>query len=331
MTITEAHAPGADGDATSHRPMLVRQMRLEADNVVSIELADPTGDALPAWVPGSHVEVRLPSGLLRQYSLCGPLDEPGSYRIAVLREDTGRGGSLEIHDQVRVGAQVEVSRPRDLFRVPDAAGYLCLAGGIGVTPILPVVARAMAVGVPVRVVYGGRTASAMAFVDELVDSLGDQLTLVPQDEQGIPDFGSLLDDLPEGWVVCACGPGAMLEAVEAACATRGLQGRLSMERFSAVTGDIDESLVNAPITVELVRSGRTVEVPADQSILDTIKDDAPVVYSCQEGYCGTCEVRVLGGLPDHRDTVLTDEEREGNESMMICVSRAKDGLLRLDL
>lgn len=314
-----------------HSAMLVRQMRLEADGVISVDLVAPDGGPLPEWPPGGHVEVRLPSGLLRQYSLCGPLADKDRYRIAVLREDPGRGGSREIHDQVRVGGYIDVSPPRDLFRVPAADGYLCLAGGIGITPILPIVERARTEGVPVKVVYGGRSASAMAFAEELGEQIGDQLTLVPQDESGFPDFGQLLDELPAGWVVCACGPGGMLEAVEAECTHRGLQSRLAMERFSGITGDIDDSMVNTTIEVELVRSGRTVEVPSDQSILETISGIAAVISSCEEGYCGTCEVRVLGGVPEHRDTVLTEEERASSQSMMICVSRAKSDRLRLDL
>jgi ferredoxin-NADP reductase len=326
----QADAYGEESATT----LLVRQVRLEAEDIISIELAAIDDEVLPQWEPGAHVDVFLGSGLIRQYSLCGATADRTCYRIAVLRELEGRGGSAELHRDVRVGAMVKVGRPRNHFRIPDAAGYLCIAGGVGVTPILSVVEDASARGVPVRLVYGGRSRRSMSFVEELQALLPQQaIDLVPQDEMGLIDLASTVAALPDGWVICACGPGPMLAALEKTCDVAGMRDRLIVERFTA-NEDLEGQLAaaeNRPVTVELARSGVTVEVAADQSILEAVQDLALVLSSCTEGYCGTCETRVLRGTPEHRDTVLSDEERASNEIMMVCVSRALTPDLTLDL
>lgn len=312
--------------------LLVRQVRLEADDVVSVELAAPDGQVLPVWEPGAHIDVYLGSGLVRQYSLCGGSTDRTRFRIAVLREADGRGGSEELHRDVRVGAALKIGRPRNHFRVPRAPGYLCVAGGVGVTPILSIVEDAAARGIPVRLVYGGRSRRSMAFVDELRALLPDA-DIVPQDDRGLIDLAGEIARLPAGWAVCACGPSPMLAALESACDVEGVRDRLVVERFTA-SEDLEAQLAaaeNRPVTVELARSGVTIEVAADQSILEAVQDISPVISSCTEGYCGTCETRVLQGAPEHRDTVLTDEERASNEIMMVCVSRALTPRLTLDL
>jgi len=314
--------------------LVVRQVRLEAEDIISIELTTVDGEILPEWEPGAHLDVFLASGLIRQYSLCGGTADRTRYRIAVLREPEGRGGSAELHRDIRVGAMLKVGRPRNHFRIPEAAGYLCIAGGVGVTPILSVVEDAARRVVPVRLVYGGRSRRSMSFVHELQALLPESsIDLVPQDDRGLIDLAGEVAALPTGWVICACGPGPMLVALETACDAAGLRDRLFVERFTA-----DEDLKaqrigaeNRPVTVKLARSGVTIEVAADQSILQAVQDIAPVLSSCTEGYCGTCETRVLKGTPEHRDTVLTDEERASNEIMMVCVSRALTPDLTLDL
>jgi ferredoxin-NADP reductase len=337
MMRTDVGSLAVQADAFGDAPaaaLMVRQVRWEADDVISIEFMAPAGGALPAWEPGAHIDVFLDSGLVRQYSLCGRTADRTSYRIAVLREPEGRGGSAEIHRDVRVGGQLTIGRPRNLFRVPLAPGYLCLAGGVGVTPILSIAENARDRDVPVRLVYGGRSRRSMSFVDELKSIVPQpMLDLVPQDERGMIDVEREVAALPDGWVICACGPSAMLEALEATCDRHGVRHRLVVERFAA-SRELEAQLTgveNRPVTVHLERSGITVEVPADQSILDAVKDISPVISSCTEGYCGTCETRVLRGTPEHRDTVLTDEERESNEIMMVCVSRAMSEELTLDL
>lgn len=337
MTRTSDGGLAVRADAFGDAPttaLLVRQVRWEADGVVSIELTGLGGAALPAWEPGAHVDVFLESGLVRQYSLCGGMTDRSRYRIAVLLEADGRGGSEELHHEVRAGATITIGKPRNHFRVPDASGYLCIAGGVGITPILSIAEAARGREVPVRLVYGGRSRDSMSFVDELRSLLPESMIdLVPQDERGMLDLEREAAALPDGWVICACGPSPMLEALEAVCDRRGVRDRLFVERFTA-SGDLEAQLADAenkPITVHLERSDATVEVAADQSILDAVHDIAPVISSCTEGYCGTCETRVLRGTPEHRDTVLTDEERTSNEIMMICVSRAAGDELTLDL
>jgi ferredoxin-NADP reductase len=337
MTRTDDGGLAVRADAFGDAPttaLLVRQVRWEADEIVSIELAPRDGGALPEWEPGAHVDVFLESGLVRQYSLCGGATDRSRYRIAVLRETDGRGGSEEIHRDIRVGGTLTIGKPRNLFRVPDAPGYLCIAGGVGVTPILSIAENALGRDVPVRLVYGGRSRDSMSFVEELETLLpASMIDVVAQDQRGMIDLEREVAALPDRWVICACGPSPMLEALEAVCDRRGVRDRLVVERFSA-SEDLEAQLAgaeNKPVTVHLERSGTTLEVPADQSILDAVKDIAPVISSCTEGYCGTCETRVLRGTPEHRDTVLTDEERASNEIMMICVSRATSDGLTLDL
>lgn len=337
MMRTERSGLAVRADAFGEAPttaLMVRQIRWEADDVISIELTAKDGGTLPAWEPGAHIDVFLESGLVRQYSLCGRTADLTRYRIAVLRDPEGRGGSAEIHRDVRVGEKLTVGRPRNHFRVPEAPGYLCLAGGVGVTPILSIAENARGNDVPVRMVYGGRRRRSMSFVDELQSIVPDgMLDLMPQDERGLIDLEREVAALPDGWVICACGPAAMLEALEGVCDRRAVRDRLVVERFTAAR-ELEAQLsgaANRPVTVHLERSGLTLEVPPDQSILAAIQDVAPVISSCTEGYCGTCETRVLRGTPEHRDTVLTDEERESNEIMMICVSRATSDELALDL
>jgi ferredoxin-NADP reductase len=337
MMRTDGGGLAVLADAFGEAPttgLMVRQVRWEADDVISIELTAPGGEPLPEWEPGAHIDVYLASGLVRQYSLCGGTADRTLYRIAVLHEPEGRGGSAEIHRDVRVGGQLTIGRPRNLFRVPDAPGYLCLAGGVGVTPILSIAENARDRDVPVRMVYGGRSRRSMSFVDELHSIVPESmLDLVPQDERGVIDLEREVAGLPDGWVICACGPSAMLEALEGACDRRGVRDRLVVERFTA-PDELEAQFADAenrPVTVHLERCGITIEVSADESILDAVKDVAPVISSCTEGYCGTCETRVLRGTPEHRDTALTAKERESNKIMMICVSRAISDELTLDL
>ncbi|MFC4946663.1 PDR/VanB family oxidoreductase [Pseudonocardia sp. GCM10023141] len=337
MTRTDDGGLAVRADAFGDAPtaaLLVRQVRWEADGIVSVELTPRGGGALPGWEPGAHVDVFLESGLVRQYSLCGGATDRSRYRIAVLREPDGRGGSEEIHRDIRAGATITIGKPRNLFRVPDAPGYLCIAGGVGVTPIVSIAEDALARELPVRVVYGGRSRDSMSFVEELAALLPpSMIDVVPQDRRGMIDLEREVAALPDSWVICACGPSAMLEALEAVCERRGVRDRLVVERFTAPDNLETEfaGAENKPVTVHLERSGTTLEVPADQTILDAVKDIASVISSCTEGYCGTCETRVLRGTPEHRDTVLTDEERASNEIMMICVSRARTDGLTLDL
>ncbi|MBW0093128.1 oxidoreductase [Pseudonocardia sp. KRD-184] len=290
-----------------------------ADGVVALRLRDPSGAELPAWEPGAHVDLVLKDDLVRQYSLCGDPADRTSWRVAVLREPDGRGGSSFVHDTLRAGDTVRVDGPRNHFALEPAQRYVFVAGGIGITPILPMLDAATAAGAQWRLLYGGRTAASMAFADDLRAAHGDRVELRPQDEHGLLD----LDGLDaEGTLVYCCGPPPLLAAVEARCA----QARV--ERFAAVA-------VDGPVgafEVELASSGTTLAVPADRSVLEVLEDaGVGILSSCREGTCGTCETGVLSGEVDHRDALLTADERAAHDTMFVCVSRAACARLVLDL
>ncbi|WP_031480846.1 PDR/VanB family oxidoreductase [Streptomyces bicolor] len=304
--------------------LVVDRREFAADGVLALTLRHPLGEELPAWEPGAHIDVVLGPELERQYSLCGDPADRDVWRIAVLREPDGRGGSAHVHEQLGRGDKVRVRGPRNHFRLESAARYRFIAGGIGITPILPMLAAAEAAGAEWTLLYGGRTRQSMAFTGELA-SYGDRVTVAPQDECGLLDLGAVLDDVPAGTLVYCCGPGPLLDAVEERCPG----GVLHMERFQAKEQQAGE---NTEFEVELARSGHTLTVPADVSVLDAVRAaGVEVLFSCTEGTCGTCETDVLDGTPDHRDSVLTAEEQESGETMMICVSRCRGKRLVLDL
>jgi ferredoxin-NADP reductase len=304
--------------------LVVDQRELAADGVLALTLRHPLGEALPAWEPGAHVDVVLKSGLERQYSLCGDPGDRHAWRIAVLREPDGRGGSAYVHEQLGKGDKVRVRGPRNHFALRTAARYRFIAGGIGITPVLPMLAAAEAAGAEWTLLYGGRSRNSMAFTGELA-RYGDRVTVAPQDETGLLDLGSVLDALPEGTLVYCCGPGPLLDAVEERCPS----GALHVERFQAKEQPTGQ---DGEFEVELAQSGRTLTVAPGVSVLDTVRAaGVEVLFSCTEGTCGTCETDVLEGTPEHRDSVLTAEEREAGETMMICVSRCLGKKLVLDL
>jgi len=304
--------------------LVVESAEFAADGVLALSLRHPLGESLPAWEPGAHIDVVLGPGLERQYSLCGDPADRAAWRIAVLREPDGRGGSAHVHEQLGQGGKVRVRGPRNHFALRPAARYRFVAGGIGITPILPMLAAAEAAGADWTLLYGGRTRQSMAFTEEL-SRYGDRVTVAPQDETGLLDLASVLDSVAEGTLVYCCGPGPLLDAVEARCPA----GCLHMERFTPKEQQGGE---NTEFEVELARSGATVTVAADVSVLDAVRAaGVEVLFSCTEGTCGTCETDVLDGTPDHRDSVLTDEEQEAGETMMICVSRCRGRRLVLDL
>ncbi|WP_217238056.1 cytochrome P450 [Streptomyces sp. AC555_RSS877] len=327
-------AAGAVSALSTPTPLRVTAVRAAAQDVLAVELGLPDGSELPAWRPGAHVELRLPSGRLRQYSLCGDPADATTWRIGVLREPKGRGGSVELHELAGPGATFAVRGPRNHFPLVEAPSYLFVAGGIGVTPVLAMVRAAAGRGTPFTVVYGGRTRSTMAFADELAAVAGDRLTLLPQDEAGLPDLPRLLGGLDTDTAVYACGPAPMLAAVERECARLDLTDRLHLERFAAGDGleTAYDAAENRDFAVQLARTGVTLTVPADRRLIEVLRDAVSgLSYDCEKGYCGACETRVLAGTPEHRDSVLTDEERLAGRTMMICVGRCQGDRLVLDL
>ncbi|WP_328899872.1 PDR/VanB family oxidoreductase [Streptomyces sp. NBC_00441] len=310
--------------STTGRRLLVTGRTSPAEGVVQLRLEGPD---LPAWQPGAHLDLVLPSGLVRQYSLCGDPADTGSYTVAARFVEDGRGGSRELHTVLHEGAEVEVRGPRNRFPLADAPAHLLIAGGIGITPVLPMVRRLASEGADWRLLYGGRSRDTMPFLEEVekLGADGGRVTVVPQDEAGHPDLAAALADTAEGTAVHCCGPEPLMDAVAAALPP----GRtLHLERFTAAGPDPAGA---APFEVELRRSGRTVPVAADQSVLAAVRAELPhVAYSCEQGFCGTCQQRVLAGEVEHHDDLLTDAERA--DSMLICVSRCRGGeRLVLDL
>jgi ferredoxin-NADP reductase len=303
------------------REVVVAALALVAEDVMSVTLRCPGGGALTTWLPGSHLDVVLPSGRARQYSLCGDPADRHAYRIAVRRIADG-GGSREIHDELKVGDILTIRGPRNAFRLAKASAYFFVAGGIGITPIFAMVNAAEASGTPWRLVYTGRTRASMPFLDELAGLSGGALDVRPDDEHGIPNLDEILAAVPEGHAVYVCGPPAMLETARKRLAAPTFE--VHSERFSA-----PPVLGGEPFEVELRRTGVTVPVATDQSVLAAIRDHVPdLAYSCRQGFCGTCTVKVVSGAVEHRDRALVDAERA--DSMCICVSRCA-GPLVLDL
>jgi ferredoxin-NADP reductase len=318
---------------TESRRLRVHRATHAAEGVITLDLVDPDGRELAPWAPGAHLELSLPSGLRRHYSLCGPPDDRLTYTVAVLRVADSKGGSREIHDTGLVGQVLEVRGPRNNFALTPADRYLFLAGGIGITPIVAMARDVRGTAADWRLVYGGRSRPSMAFHDELNALDAVRVELVPEDERGFPDFKAAISTVTSGTAIYACGPPPMLQAVEDLCRDLGHSDTLHIERFTgrgdgpAMPGD-----GSTGFEVELRRSGIVLDVPDDRTLIDVVRDVVPnVAYSCLEGICGSCETRVLEGEPEHHDEVLSDDERAAGDVMMICVGRSCSPRLVLDL
>ena len=309
--------------------LIVAGVERAAAGVVLLTLRRPDGADLPAWTPGGHVDLVLRPDLIRQYSLCGDPNDRSTFRLAVLCERDGRGGSRFVHERLTRGEQVCVRGPRNHFRLVDAGRYRFIAGGIGITPIRPMVAAAAAAGADWRLVYGGRTRASMAFATELRERCPDRVSIHPQDETGLLDLDAALGEPDTGTSIYCCGPEPLIAAVQQCCRSWP-PGALHVERFAPAA--VDEPADETPFEVELTLSGKTLTVPAGTSILETVEEaGVQVLFSCREGTCGTCETPVLDGLPEHRDSLLTEGERAAGDAMMICVSRSRTPRLVLEL
>jgi len=312
--------------ATTRR-FRVRSRIEAADGVVRLALEPTDGAPLDPWRPGAHIDLCGQGDLIRQYSLCGDPDAD-AYEVAVLQVPEGRGGSNWVHDTLVEGAEVDVAGPRNNFELESSDRYLFVAGGIGITPLLPMVRAVAARGADYEFVYGGRTRRSMAFADDLVGEFGDRVRLVPAEEHGLLDLPTILGEEVPGRRVYSCGPEPLLAALEELMATRAGE-TLHLERFSPKE-PVDTG--GDAFDVEIASTGATVRVEEGQSIIEALATvGVDVDFSCQEGTCGTCETGVLGGVPDHRDSVLTAEEQQENDCMMICVGRCRQGPLVLDL
>ncbi|ORA84582.1 PDR/VanB family oxidoreductase [Mycobacterium malmoense] len=301
---------------------VVTKRELLAPDAVALTLADPDGGLLPSWTPGAHIDVQLPSGRRRQYSLCGPPGRRTDYRIAVRRIADGGGGSIEMHETFDVGDRLEFEGPRNAFYlVTDERDVLFVIGGIGVTPMLPMIRAAQRHGIDWRAVYAGRSRDYMPLLDEVVAVAPDRVTVWADDERGrIPTADDLLAGAGPTTAVYVCGPTAMLESVRTA-RDQYARAPLHYERFSP-----PPVVDGVPFELELARSRRVLSVPANRSALDVMLDrDPTTAYSCRQGFCGTCKVRVLAGEVDRRGRAA-----EGDGDMLVCVSRAKGGRVVVD-
>lgn len=320
--------------------LTVQSKEAAADGIVRLRLA---GADLPAWEPGAHIELALPGGLARAYSIVA--GDPGrSYELAILREPQSRGGSQYVHEQLLPGDILLTTEPKNSFALEPAAHYVFVAGGIGITPILPMIERLKQEGKPWRLYYLGRSRGRMAYLETVAAFSPDNAAIHIDDEGTSLDLAALVDGLAEGSAVYTCGPNGLMDALAAQVARRP-SIHLHMERFGRVeitaSADAGASADDATqqacdadgaFEVELRKTGATITVGKGQTILECARSVRQgMSFSCADGYCGTCETAVLAGLPDHRDTVLTDEERQTNRTMMICVGRSRTRKLVLDL
>ncbi len=324
-TVDEPRQPAIEppGTAAAVTTMVVAAAFDLAAGVRGIRLTTPAGAELPPWHPGAHLTLELPNGDTRQYSLCGDPADRRFYDIAVLREPRSRGGSQWIHDALRPGMAVRVWAPRNHFSLVPAAEYLFIAGGIGITPI-----RSMIESLPAKrewkLIYLGRSRSTMAYLPELLRDHPTRVYAYARDEH--PDRLNVVDVVSRlGGEVYCCGPDSLIRDIESATPA----GRFHCEHFEPVSRP---PMIARPLRLSLARSGLELTVPDDRSVLEVLEENrVPVLASCRRGVCGSCEVRVFDGVPEHRDSVLGDEEKAELGIMFPCVSRAHGDHLVLDI
>lgn len=315
--------------------LLVRQIRFEASGINSYELADPDGAELPAFTAGAHIDIHLADGLVRQYSLCNAPSERHRYVIAVLRDAQGRGGSAALHDGLHVQDIVRVSLPRNNFALaPAAKKVLLLAGGIGMTPLKSMAHALEAAGVPFELHYCARDAGSVAFREQL-DATWKHGQVHFHFDQGDParglDIGALLCTPAPDTHVLYCGPAGFMKAC-ALATNHWPQGTVHCEHFKAPETPADAPAAVAPgsFAVKIASTGAMLEVPEDRSIATVLAQAGiHIETSCEAGLCATCKIRYLAGEVDHRDFILSDDDH--GQWLTACVSRAKSGVLVLDL
>ncbi|GAB3650201.1 PDR/VanB family oxidoreductase [Ramlibacter alkalitolerans] len=311
----------------------VARRRREALEIASFELVKPDGSPLPAFSAGSHIDVQLPGGLTRQYSLCNDAAERHRYRIAVLRDAHSRGGSRVLHEQVKEGDTLTISAPRNHFPLVHAQRTLLLAGGIGVTPLLSMAQRLATTGADFALHYCTRSLERTAFLDEIAASAyADRVHFHFDDGAAAQrlDLSAILGEPDPGTHVYVCGPAGFIAGVaQAAERFAWNKDQVHVEYFGAVPQDTTGDVA---FQVELASNGKHCEVPAHQTVLQALRAHGiAILSSCEQGVCGTCLTRVLQGECDHRDLYLTDEEKAKHDQFTPCCSRAKGPVLVLDL
>lgn len=309
----------------------VLHRREEAEGIASYELVREGGGALPPFSAGSHIDVHLPGGLVRQYSLCNDAHDATHYRIGVLRDAASRGGSIAMHDQVHEGDVLSISEPRNHFPLHTAPHTLLLAGGIGITPLLCMAQRLAAIGASFELHACNRSLGRSAFLDEL-RAFGDRFHLHLDDGDAAQklDLPAVLKAAPAGSRIYVCGPGGFIDFVVNTAKAQGWPADLiHLEYFGAAPQD---TTGDRAFEVRIASTGKTYTIAADQTVTQALQaQGVDILVSCEQGVCGTCLTRVLEGQCDHRDMYLTDEEKAANDQFTPCCSRAKSPLLVLDL
>ena len=312
---------------------LVHTISYEADGVISVVLRPWKGSKFPPFSAGSHIDLHLANGLVRSYSLLNDCQDAECYVVGILKDKSSRGGSRYLHEQLRVGTTIEISAPRNNFELEENAQHsVLIAGGIGVTPLLSMAKRLKQLGRSFEFLYFARSKDSAAFIAEIKQLSVPVYWHFDDERGGPPNLRNLLSgraDSPHTHFY-ACGPTVMLDAFEDTCKELGIRTS-HVERFSAVKQAAATDALKS-YKVLLQRSGRIVQVTPEVSLLNALRNaNCSIQTSCEEGICGSCETRVLNGDPDHRDSVLSADERVRNKTMMICVSGCKSELLTLDL
>lgn len=327
MTITIQRETSVHSAAAT-LSMRVHRMERVAPQVLLVELRDPDGKALPPSEPGAHIDVHLPDGAVRSYSLCGDSADRYAYTIAVLNVPGGRGSRF-VHGELGLGATVTIGSPRNTFRFDAARRYLFIAGGIGITPLLPMIRAAARRGAEWVLHYCVRSAAEAPFLGDLLTLTNGHVAVHAADEGRRLVVDALLAATAPDALIYCCGPQRLMDAVAgAALPTQDVR----LEWFVPRSGAIHDAASDDRFEVVCARSGVSVTVMPGTSVLEALAAaGVAVASSCEQGICGTCETAVLAGEPDHRDSVLTDAERTAGKSMMICVSRARSARLVLDV
>jgi vanillate O-demethylase ferredoxin subunit len=313
----------------------VAHKAVEALDICSFELVAADGQPLPAFTAGAHLDVQVPGGLTRQYSLCNAPHETHRYLIGVLRDAASRGGSVAMHERVGEGDRLTVSAPKNHFPLaPQARRHLLLAGGIGITPILCMAEQLAASGADFALHYSTRSRERTAFYDRIrASAFADRVAFHFDDGEAAQrlDLATLLAAPQAGTHLYVCGPKGYIDAVLASARARGWpEAQLHREYFAA--GDAAPAAGDAAFEVQLASSGRVIAVPADRTVVQALAAaGVEVQTSCEQGVCGTCLTRVLAGTPEHRDLYLTPEEQAANDQFTPCCSRARSARLVLDL
>lgn len=316
---------------SDYQMAFVRGLRYETKGIVTVELNPVENTHFQPFRAGSHIDLHLPNGLIRSYSLLNSPEDKDRYMLGILLDPNSKGGSAYIHKELKLGQELKISNPINNFALDEAAKHTVLvAGGIGITPIYCMLLRLLALGNSVELIYCARSRTEAAYINKL-EKLNVKITWHFDDEKAgsAPNLQDYLKGHDKNIHLYCCGPSAMIDAFENACLKLGYQN-VHLERF--VAKKTGTTVVAHDYVVELAKSGMILDVPAGASLLEVLENAGVLVNSaCREGICGACETRVLAGEPDHKDSVLSPRQKAANNVMMVCVSGCKGDKLVLDL